>query len=125
MLGAVALVATTSPVLARPTPNPGPGCDPTRRAVAHHAGGAVLDPQPQGAPIACGMFTGYGGAEARVGVTNDGAVVYEPAVLTPGIAGTGYVPGAPGSRPQTQVSPGGLAVTRHDGRTWRIVRPAN
>jgi hypothetical protein len=70
------------------------------------------------------MFTGYGGSEARVAITKDGTVVYEPAVLTPGVAGTGFVPGAPGPRPQTQLSPGGLAISSNQGATWRFVKPA-
>ena len=75
------------------------------------------------AATACGMFTGFGGSEARIAVTNDGTVVYEPAVLTPGLLGTGYVPGAPGPQPQTQTSPGGLAVSTDDGGRWRFVAP--
>jgi len=73
--------------------------------------------------VACGMFTGFGGSEARVAVTKDGTVVYEPAVLTPGLLGTGFVPGAPGPTPQTQLSPGGLAVSSNDGARWRFVAP--
>jgi hypothetical protein len=57
-------------------------------------------------------------------VTSDGTVVYEPAILTPGILGTGFLAGAPGPHLSTQVSPGGLAVTSDLGATWRLVEPA-
>ncbi|MFN2544053.1 MAG: sialidase family protein [Actinomycetota bacterium] len=90
--------------------------------IAHQASGRVLADAAH-RPVACGMWTGFGGSEARVAVTNDGTVVYEPAVLTPGLAGTGYAPGAPGPRPQTQTSEGGLAVSGNDGATWRFVKP--
>jgi hypothetical protein len=94
-----------------------------QRAVAHHAGGAILHPQPSGGPVACGMRTGFGGSEARVVLTNDGTAVYQPAVLSPGVAGTGFAAGAPGPHPQTQADPGGLAVSSDGGTSWRFVKP--
>jgi hypothetical protein len=77
-----------------------------------------------GGPVPCETQTGYGGSETRVVVTADGTVVYEPATLTPGLAGTGFVPGAPGPRPSTSVQPGGLALTSDQGAHWRFVKPA-
>src|SRR3954451_15415695 len=68
-------------------PPSGAGCSTTRHAVAHHPGGAVVS-GASGAPIPCATETGYGGAETRIAVTADGTVVYEPAAVTPGIAGT-------------------------------------
>jgi hypothetical protein len=116
----VALALPVSRAGARPS---GPGCDPSRPAVAHHADGAVLEPQPLGRPIPCGVNTGYGGAENRIRVTPTGAVVYTPAVITPGLLGNGYVHGAPGPHPQIPTSPGGLTISRDGGATWDFVRP--
>lgn len=128
LVGALA-VATALAVPALATQHPtttssGPGCRPNDPAVAHHAGGQLLVPQPTSRPVPCGVFTGFGGSETRIQVTNDGTVVYEPAVLTPGLAGTGFVPGAPGPRPQTQLSPAGLATSRNNGGQWKFVEPA-
>ena len=81
-------------------------------------------PGRAGAPAPCETYTGFGGAETRVVVTSDGTVVYEPATLTPGLAGTGFDPGAPGPRPATRLPPGGLALTSDQGAHWRFVRPA-
>src|SRR5947209_9796014 len=104
------------------SPSAGAGCSTTRHAVAHHAGGAVVD-GVAGAPVPCGPETGSGGAETRIAVTADGTVVYEPATTTPGLAGTGFVPGAPGPRLSTSLEPGGLAVTSDQGAHWGFVKP--
>src|SRR5438309_2365442 len=132
------ITATTRPMLKPDSPpgRPHPRCRSSmsfgsscgslahRPVIVHRAGGGTYRGAAETKPIACGMFTGYGGSEPRVAVTRDGAVVYEPAVLTPGLAGTGYAPGAPGPRPQTQVSPGGLSISSNQGATWRFVKPA-
>ncbi|HZT65889.1 MAG TPA: sialidase family protein [Acidimicrobiales bacterium] len=102
----------------RPAP---PGCGP-RHAQANQAGTAAVSPGP--APLVCETQTGFGGAETRIAVSSDGTVVYEPATVTPGLAGTGFVPGAPGPRPSTSLQPGGLALSRDHGATWRFVKPA-
>ncbi|MHB8329770.1 MAG: sialidase family protein [Acidimicrobiales bacterium] len=99
-------------------------CAPTRHAVAYYGNGALVVPQPSSYPYPCTGTTGYGGAETRVVVTSDGTVVYEPAILNPGIAGTGYLAGAPGPHPSTQLSSGGLAMSNDLGTTWRLVEPA-
>ena len=104
-------------------PAGGAGCSTTRHAVAHHSGGAVAS-GVTGAPVPCETRTGYGGSETRVVVTADGTVVYEPATVTPGLAGTGFLPGSPGPRPSTSVEPGGLATTTDQGAHWRFVKPA-
>jgi hypothetical protein len=67
--------------------------------------------------------TGFGGAETRIAVTPDGSVVYEPATQTPGLAGTGFVPGAPGPKLSTSVQPAGLALTSDQGADWQFVKP--
>jgi hypothetical protein len=74
--------------------------------------------------VPCETYTGFGGAETRVAVTADGTVVYEPATLTPGLAGTGFVPGAPGPRLSTSLQPGGLASSSDKGANWHFVKPA-
>ena len=98
----------------------GPGCDPTRGAVAYGPGAAPAAPAPQ----PCLVATGFGGSETQLVSLNDGTLVYEPAILTPGLAGTGFVPGAPGPVPSTQLSPGGLAISGDSGGQWAFDAPA-
>lgn len=112
------------PSPAGPAGPAGPGCDPARRAVAHHAGGVPLAVQPAGLPVPCGTTTGFGGSESRIGVTASGALIYEPAVLTPGPGGLAYLPDAPGPRTQTSASPAGLAIAHDLGASWSFVRPS-
>lgn len=132
VLAALAVLATTAALTAPgarragaapASPVSDAGCTRDRPAIAHHAGGVPLDPQPAGAPVPCGVTTGFGGSESRVNVTNSGSVIYEPAVTTPGPAGLGYLPGQPGLRAQTAFSPGALAVTRDTGATWSLDLP--
>src|SRR5439155_5157830 len=49
---------------------------------------------------------------------------HEPAVVTPGLLGTAFVPGAPGPHPWQPTAPAGLAVSKDGGRTWQFVKPA-
>src|SRR5260370_33650808 len=70
----------------------GPGCDPARRATAHHAGGVVLSPQPLGGPVACTISTGFPGAESFLFEAAGGAEIYTPAVVPAGTFGTGEGP---------------------------------
>lgn len=69
------------------------------------------------------MATGFGGSETQLVVTKDNTLVYEPAILTPGLAGTGYGAGLPGPQPSTQLSPGGLSLSSDGGATWSFDRP--
>ena len=110
--------ATVSPAAPRGTA----GCSTTRHAVASDAAGHKLQPQPARAPIPCGTATGFGGGENRIFATND-AIVYAPAVFTPGPFGLGYGEQLPGPRFQLLASPGGLAVSKNNGATWKAVRP--
>src|SRR4051794_25105939 len=57
-----------------------PGCDPSHPAVAHHADQHVLNPQPTNGPVPCGVSTGWPTVENKVEVTNNGTVLYEPAL---------------------------------------------
>lgn len=101
----------------------GPGCEAGRKAVAFHPGQAAMAPQPANAPEPCMVSTGFGGSETQVSVLADGTVVYEPAVLTPGVAGTGYGDGLPGPQLSTQFSLGGLAVSHSAGGSWSLSEP--
>ncbi|MHB8465013.1 MAG: sialidase family protein [Acidimicrobiales bacterium] len=101
-----------------------PGCAPTRPATAYDRAGKVLTPQPAAAPVPCLTATGYATVETHISVTKDGAVVYQPAVVMPGLAGSAFVPGAPGPHPWQPTSPAGLAVSHDQGGTWAFVKPA-
>lgn len=74
---------------------------------------------------ACELRTGFLTGETHVRVAPDGTVVQQPAQTVPGVAGTGFVPGAPGPKPQTQVTPAGFAVSRDGGRSFRYLEPAS
>src|SRR5579884_3637960 len=91
----------------------GSGCAGDRHAVAYRAGGIRVRPQPSGAPIPCGMQTGFAGGESAIAVTNSGAVFYAPAAQT--FAGT-----------QAQYFLGGnsgFARTTNQGAKWSFVAP--
>ncbi|MCU1602656.1 MAG: putative dehydrogenase, partial [Frankiales bacterium] len=77
------------------------------------------------ASTGCTVPTGFLTGETHVRVAPDGTVVQQPAEHAPGVAGSGFAPGAPGPRPQTQVSPGGFAITTNGGRSFRYVEPAD
>lgn len=125
LLVTVSLVSVTLPAaltraLAAP---PSPGCQAGPPAAAYGPAGKPLGATP-GAPTPCLGATGFGGSETQIAVTADGTLVYEPAILTPGVAGTGYLDGLPGPQPSTQFSPGGLALSGPGGTSWRFDAPA-
>lgn len=74
--------------------------------------------------MACSLSTGFVTGETHLRVAPDGTVVQQPAQTTPGLVGTGFAPGAPGPKPQTQVTPAGFAVSRDSGRSFRLVYPS-
>jgi len=89
-----------------------PGCHADHPAVAHHADQQVLVDQPQDGPVPCGMLTGWPTVENKIEVTNDGAVIYEPAVGgAPILSGDGR--GAPALQNQSR-----FARTFDDGAKW-------
>lgn len=91
----------------------GPGCAANRPAIAHYAGGVVLAHQPPGAPVPCGMQTGYAGGESAIAVTNTGAVFYAPAVYTfAGVQAQYFLGGGSGFARSTDL-----------GRSWQFVDP--
>lgn len=64
----------------QPSAKLGPGCDRSRPAVAHYAGGIRLHTQParQTRPIPCLTFVGRTVEAADVGISRTGAVFYAP-----------------------------------------------
>src|ERR1700732_4701151 len=52
----------------------GPGCDPTRTAVAYHAGGPALKSHQGDLPIPCAVVAGSTIETATVGVTSRGTL---------------------------------------------------
>jgi hypothetical protein len=77
-LVALALAAST-PVHARAADGAArPGCDYSRPAVAHRAGGARLARQPARRPIPCLTRVGQTSEAATIGVTRSGAVFFAP-----------------------------------------------
>src|SRR5581483_3315525 len=120
---AVMIGSTLSAARASDPPAAAEGCT-ARAAVAYDATGHRSPSQPPNHPVVCSDETGFGTVETHVAVTRSGAVVQDPAVVTPGLLGTGFVPGAPGPRPQQPTSPAGLAVSQDHGSTWAFVKPA-
>src|SRR3954447_3312958 len=99
-------------------------CPSPAPVVAHHSGGKVLHTQPRHRPHACGTNTGYPAAESHLVVRRNGGVVFTPAVLPSGLAGTGTAPIDENSNSQSNASPGAMAVTDDGGAHWRVGTPA-
>jgi hypothetical protein len=74
--------------------------------------------------IGCTLRTGFLTSETHIRVAPDGTVVQQPAQTVPGVAGTGFVAGVPGPKPQTQLTPAGFAISRNGGRHFERVLPA-
>src|SRR6266568_3892346 len=68
------------------------GCAADRVAAGFHADGSSV--HGSGAPIVCANNTGFGGAETAISVAPNGDVVVEPAILAPGLLGTGVIDNA-------------------------------
>jgi hypothetical protein len=121
--GIVAVPAAVVPRSASAlTPLTPAGCDAGRPAVAHHAGGDVLERQPADPPVPCVTSTGHAAAESHIVVTNRGQVIITPAVLPSGTLATGSGPDVGGGT-DANAAPAGLAVTRDLGASWQVVRP--
>ena len=88
-------------------PRSGPGCDPSRPAVAHRLGGQRLARQPAHRPIPCLTVVGQTSESAAVGVTRSGAVLYAPLLQN-------------SAAPPTNVLQGPESVMRSNdrGATW-------
>ena len=121
VLGSLALALALScggpfRAVAQAPASAGPGCDPSRPAVAHHAGGVALNPQPSITPIPCGVTTGYPSSEDRIAVTSTGTVFYSPAIVPIHGVGCPHFVGSP-------LNCAGLARTFDQGFTWTAVLP--
>jgi hypothetical protein len=105
MAFAVATLAT--PPVAFAKDDLGPGCAPDRPAIAHYAGG-VLAPTPKGekAPIPCATATGFRTFEISIVVTNDGTILFQPALAT-----------------ETTGLPVGVLRSVDQGESWSFVDP--
>jgi len=89
-------------------------CQGLLPAVAHHANQQVIRRHLGARPTVCGGSTGWPAVENRIEVTNDGTVLYEPALQGgPVASGDGHVPGW-----GTQF---GAAVTSDGGAQWRAI----
>lgn len=123
---AAALVASGAlvPAVASSPTNTAAGCDPKRPAVAYYPGGKLLFPQPRNAPIPCASSTGFGSAESHIAVTASGAVVFTPAVVPSGTLGTGELDVPVGRPSQHNANPAGIAISRNNGQSWKLVRPS-
>jgi hypothetical protein len=106
-------------------PEPGAVCEDQAPALAHHAGGALLAPQPGGAPVPCRSYTGFPGGESRIEVTEDNEVLFSPAPDLRGIASLGYGPETERTSPQWMFQNGGIAVSGDRGTTWALNKPMN
>ena len=118
----VALAATSGASASSAPSSIGPGCDLSQAAVAHRGGGAVIVPQPPGAPVACHVSTGFAAAESHLVVTNSGAIVFTPAVLPSGAAGTGEGPSVAGTTDANAV-PAAMLISRDQGGHWSVIKP--
>ncbi len=82
LVGSLAFLAGVIPMARAgnevPAEQTGPGCDPSRPAVAHFAGGELVNPQPKTAPVPCMTFTGQPTDTAQIGVTNSGVAFFGP-----------------------------------------------
>ncbi len=107
-------------VTALPATGQSPSCPGERnRAAAFTADGR---PSPYRA-LGCTVRTGFLSSESHLRVLPDGTVVQQPAQTVPGVAGTGFLSGAPGPKPQTQLTPAGFAVSRDGGARFERVLP--
>ena len=121
LLAALPMLAAALTALPAAAKAPAAPCPEKQTAAAFTADGRPAPYTGRGCTLTTGFLTG----ETHLRVAPDGTVVQQPAQTVPGVAGSGFVPGAPGPRPQTQVTPSGFAVSRDGGRSFRYVEPAN
>src|SRR5439155_19516832 len=79
-----------------------------RSAIANHAGGAAVRPgKHDRAPIPCSVHTGWRTSEIAILVTNDGTVLFEPALTS-----------------ETTGLPIGLLRSTDEGASWEFREPS-
>jgi hypothetical protein len=83
----------------------GPGCAPDRPAIAHHAGGVIVDTEEK-APIPCTTATGFRTVEISIVITNNGTIFFEPALAT-----------------ETTGKPIGVLRSSDQGASWDFIDP--
>jgi hypothetical protein len=98
-----------------------PRCPGEKQATRSFTADGRATPYPG---AGCTLRTGFLTGETHLRVAPDGTVVQQPAQTVPGVVGTGFVPGAPGPKPQTQVTPAGFAISRDGGRRFERVLPS-
>lgn len=76
LVAVLAAVLLLQQVPGQAEPEPGPGCDPSRAAVAHTDGGVLLDPQPADLPVPCMTIAGDAIEAATVGVSRSNTVFF-------------------------------------------------
>jgi hypothetical protein len=74
----LALAASTAPSAVAKKGPEGPGCDPSRPAVAHYAGGVPAPGKRASAPVPCMAFVGTTSEAGSVGISRSGSVFYAP-----------------------------------------------
>lgn len=122
LAGGVLALSVLTPATTQLTSGGTGGCDTARPATMYSGDGTLTSSTLAVTP--CLSSTGFGGAETSIVATSSGALFYEPAIITPGVAGTGFLTGLPGPRPSTQLSPGGLARRTDQGSSWQFVEPS-
>jgi hypothetical protein len=129
-VGVVALVPGGAAGAASREQTLGPGCAPERPAVAHYAGGVIATRHDGSAPIPCMTTTGFPTSEVSVAVTNQGAVLFNPAIAENGSEGIirsvdqgqswQFVPHAANGAPVTVAIDQNLWVDRRTGRAFWV-----
>ena len=111
-LATVAAMVFASAASAKDVPHEkhelGPGCAPHRPAIAHHAGGLPASPgKHERAPVPCSVNTGWRTSETALLVTNEGTVLFEPALTS-----------------ETTGLPIGALRSADKGASWEFVDPS-
>src|SRR5205823_9650694 len=85
----------------------GPGCADDRPAIGHYAGGVIANTDKHDkAPIPCTTSTGYRTSEISIVITNEGTVLFQPALAT-----------------ETPGLPIGVLRSTDQGATWNFIDP--
>jgi hypothetical protein len=112
----------------------GPGCAPERPAIAHHAGGVIVE-DPRGKkhtpPIPCATPTGWRTSEPSIVVTDEGTILFQPTLPEPGLpnglirsvdggVSWDFILHSPSGTPVTFAIDQNLWVDRQTGRVFWI-----